>query len=154
LSLDWQWLLDQELNGLPGNYRTAVVLCDLEGKTIKEAAEQFGIPYDTMANWLIRGRALLVKRLRQQGVCLSVAGLVTLLAQQVAFARLPAALTRSTLKAASCLAAGQALRGIVSSRVMTLTEGVVKAMLVQKLKRVALGLLAVLAVSWAVLTAL
>src|SRR5262249_36097999 len=38
--LDLQPLLDQELNGLPEHYRLPILLCDLEGKTIKEATRQ------------------------------------------------------------------------------------------------------------------
>ena len=41
---DLQPLLDQELNGLPENYRLPILLCDLEGKTIKEATQQLGWP--------------------------------------------------------------------------------------------------------------
>ena len=41
---DLQPLLDQELNGLPENYRLPILLCDLEGKTIKDAAQQLGWP--------------------------------------------------------------------------------------------------------------
>ena len=37
-----QALLDQELKLLPDIYRAAIVLCDLEGKSIKEAARQSG----------------------------------------------------------------------------------------------------------------
>jgi RNA polymerase sigma factor (sigma-70 family) len=37
-------LLDQELGHLPDNYRAAVVLCDLEGKTHKQAARELGCP--------------------------------------------------------------------------------------------------------------
>jgi hypothetical protein len=37
-----QPLLDQELNGLLENYRLPILLCDLEGKTIKEHPQIVG----------------------------------------------------------------------------------------------------------------
>src|SRR5262249_4440452 len=51
--------LDQELPALPDKYRTPIVLCDLEGRTIREAARQLGWPQGTVATRLTRGRALL-----------------------------------------------------------------------------------------------
>jgi RNA polymerase sigma factor (sigma-70 family) len=36
--------LERELDALPNVYRAAILLCDLEGKTIKEAAQQLGCP--------------------------------------------------------------------------------------------------------------
>ena len=45
---DLRLLLDQELDRLPDRYREAVVLCDLEGKTRKEAARQLGVPEGTL----------------------------------------------------------------------------------------------------------
>ena len=44
-----QPLLDRELSRLPDMYRVAMVLCDLEGKTRKEAARQLGVPEGTLA---------------------------------------------------------------------------------------------------------
>ena len=41
---DLQPLLDQELSRLPDMYRVAIVLCELEGKTRREAARQLAIP--------------------------------------------------------------------------------------------------------------
>src|SRR5438128_1075850 len=52
-------LLDRELRGLPERYRVPIVLCELEGRTIKEAARQLGCPEGTISTRLSRGRALL-----------------------------------------------------------------------------------------------
>src|SRR5580704_17015293 len=41
---DLQTVLDQELSHLPDKYRVAIVLCDLEGTTRKEAARQLDLP--------------------------------------------------------------------------------------------------------------
>ena len=68
---DLQPLLDQELNGLPENYRLPIIFCDLQGKSIKEATHQLGWPQGTLAGRLVRARKMLAKRLTQRGVVLS-----------------------------------------------------------------------------------
>ena len=47
-------VIDEELGRLPDSFRAAVVLCDLEGKTHKEAAALLGVPVGTVSSRLVR----------------------------------------------------------------------------------------------------
>jgi hypothetical protein len=107
--------------------------------TRKAAARQLGIPEGSVASRLARARALLAKRLKQRGIVLS-GSVAAVLSAGSASASAPPALVVSTIKAASLLAAGQAA-GVVSVKVAALTEGVLKAMFLSKLKAVSLLLL-------------
>jgi RNA polymerase sigma factor (sigma-70 family) len=139
-------LLDQELARLPAKYRVAIVLCDLEGKTRKEAAGQLGCPEGTLAARLARGRVMLARRLARHGLAVSGGALAAVLSQQVASANMPTSVVSSTIKAASMFAAGQsAAAGAISVKVAALTEGVVKAMLLTNFKAVSAVLLIVAA---------
>ena len=60
-------VLDQELARLPDKYRTALVLCELEGRPRKEAARQLGIPEGTLSSRLATGRRMLAKRFGRPG---------------------------------------------------------------------------------------
>ena len=144
---DLRPLLDQELGRLPDAYREVVVLSDLEGKTRKEVARQLGLPEGTVGSRLARARAMLARRLTQRGVTLSAVALAAVLAQQ-APAGVPNSVVDSTIKAASRLAAGQTA-GMISAEVAALAEGVVKAMLLNKLKVVSTVLLVAAALSGA-----
>jgi RNA polymerase sigma factor (sigma-70 family) len=126
-------LLDRELTGLPKKYRVAIVLCDLEGKTRKEAAGLLHLPEGTLSTRLARGRALLTKRMTRRGIALA-GGSLTMALGQNANASLQSSLVHTTVKAGSLLVAGQTVTGIISPAVIALMEGVMKTMLLTKLK--------------------
>src|SRR5262249_433238 len=94
-----QPLLDEELSRLTEKYRAVIVLCDLEGKTRKEAARHLGVPEGSVAGWLARARAIMAKRLAQWGIALSGAAFAVLLCQKLASAPVPMPVVTSTIKA-------------------------------------------------------
>jgi HlyD family secretion protein len=61
-------LLREEVSRLPENYRLAVVLCYLEGKTNQEAAAQLRCPIGTIKGRLSRARQVLRNRLSRRGL--------------------------------------------------------------------------------------
>jgi RNA polymerase sigma factor (sigma-70 family) len=137
---DLQPMLDQELSRLPDKYRIPIVLCDLEGKTRKEAAQRLAWPAGTVAGRLARARVLLAKRLARRGLALSGGALATMLSQNVASSAVPDSLVVSTVKAATGVAAGSAAAVVVSDKVAAITEGVLKIMLLNKIKVVTMTL--------------
>jgi RNA polymerase sigma factor (sigma-70 family) len=128
---DLRLALDQELARLPDSYRAVVVLCDLEGKTRKQASRELGWAEGTVASRLVRGRALLAKRLRRHRLPLSVGVLAAALSSTVATASIPRSLVASTVRAAGAQAAAP---GPISAAIAALAEGVLKTMMVTKLK--------------------
>jgi RNA polymerase sigma factor (sigma-70 family) len=139
-------VLDEELGRLAQKYRAPLVLFYLEGKTTEEVARQLACPKGTVLSRLARGRERLRLRLVRRGVAPSVGLLVGVLAEKVAPAALPAALALGTVKAAVLTAAGQAASGAIPATVVALTKGVLRAMLLHKLKVAGVVLLAVMAV--------
>src|SRR5262249_40753576 len=128
-------LLDEELKTLPDIYRAAIVLCDLEGKSIKEAAQQLGCPPATVGTRLSRGRSSLAKRLARHGLTLSGGATAMMIAQNATASVVPSALMNSTFKAATLFAAGRVVcPGLISAKVVALTEGVLKTLLLTKIR--------------------
>ena len=73
-------LIHAELDRLSPLERSAVILCDLEGLSHQEAADQLGWALGTVKTRVARGRDRLRVRLSRRGVSLSSAALVAALA--------------------------------------------------------------------------
>jgi len=126
-------ILDDELQRLPAQFRTVLVLSDLAGMARAEVARQLGWPEGTVASRLARARARLAKRLARRGLALSAGSLAALFSQDA----LLGALVSSTVKAAGLTAAGQAAADAVPATTAALVEGVLKNMLHTRMSKVA-----------------
>jgi RNA polymerase sigma factor (sigma-70 family) len=132
---DCQPVLDDEINCLPSRYRLPVVLCYLEGKTTDEAARQLGCPRGTIATRLAWARERLRSRLVRRGLTVSAVCVATALTSARATAALAAPWVARTVLAATQFAAGQtAAAGGFSAGAVALTQGVLKAMWMTRLK--------------------
>ena len=143
-------VLDEELAHLPERHRTAILLCELEGLSRREAALRLGVSEGTLSSRLARAKARLRDRLTRRGFALSTVALATVLAQDAHAVILPPVLLDSTVRVATLVAAGSTLAEVLSASVVTLTEGVMKAMLLAKLKYAFLGLATLALVSTSV----
>jgi RNA polymerase sigma factor (sigma-70 family) len=140
-------VLDEELQRLPGKYRTPLLLCFLEGQTRDQAARQLGWSLRTLDRRLQQGRDLLRRRLTRRGVTLSAGLLAAGLIQNSACAAVPVALTASTVRAALLFAAqhkaaSAAASGVISAEVAALVKGASKTLFITKLKTMTVLLLA------------
>ena len=119
------------------------MLCDLEGHTHQEAARFLGWPIGTVKSRQSQGRARLRERLSRRGLGLTVIGAVVESLNQTAIAGIPIGAARMTVNAAM-KQAGRLLTGsVVSTSVLTLTRGVLKAMLWIRFRFLAVAFLAI-----------
>ncbi len=113
--------LDEEVARLPTTQRAAVAMCELGGVSRKDAATRLGIAEGTLSSRLAAARKTLAARLRGRGIALAAA-----------LALLPA-----TANAVPVVSPNP------SETVSSLADGVIRTMLLHKLKLTA-GLVAVI----------
>jgi RNA polymerase sigma factor (sigma-70 family) len=120
--------LDAELAVLPDRFRDAVVLCELHGRSLKDAAAAVGVPVGTLASRLARGRQMLADRLKAKGFVV------------------PAAVVSSLLAASAATAAPEFDPLAPAAGSTQLADGVMKMALLSKLKLTTAATLAALTV--------
>src|SRR5262245_13139269 len=117
---DWPVELDDAIARLPEKYRSAVVLCHLQGLSPAQVAERLGCPPATIATRLFRAREKLRRRLTALGLAVP-----------------PALVAGSALHVPSALAS--AVREMAAGRTVPLVaarlaDGVLRSLIVSKLR--------------------
>jgi hypothetical protein len=125
--------LHEEVGRLPERLRAAVVLCEFEGLSGEEAAGRLGCAVGTVKSRLARARERLRGRLDRRGISAAVGF------PAAASGPVPPALLDSTVAAVVYGAGGRAGR-LVTAAVAAWEAGVLRAMLMSKLKSVAVVL--------------
>ena len=120
------------------------MLCYLEGLTHEQAADRLGWPVGTVRSRLARARNRLRARLARRGLGPEGA---TLSALMLKAPPLQQSLVDPMIKAAMLMGRGTAEAGLTSAAAAALTEGVVRTMLLTKLKFTAMGLFVAVALA-------
>lgn len=137
---DLRDVLTEEVGRLPEKYRLPVQLCYHGGLTTAEAAARLGWPKGTVLTRLAWARQRLQQVLTRRGV--APAAVVPLLETRL-MTEVSADWARATAWAARCLLTGDGPAGGVSARVVTLTQGVVRIMVFDRLRYMVLAALVV-----------
>jgi RNA polymerase sigma factor (sigma-70 family) len=131
-------VLDEEIGRLPEKFRSAVVLCELEGFGVDEASRRLGCAVGTVKSRLSRAREKLRSRLIRRGVAPTAWALYA----QSTSAAVPAKLMETTINAAIAYA-----DGVIPPAVTLLIQGVLRAMLLKKVSIIAVTVVASLALA-------
>jgi RNA polymerase sigma factor (sigma-70 family) len=124
-------VLDEEVKRLAEPFRSAFVLCILEGKTGPEAAAVLGCKEATVYTRMNRARRLLQKALAARGIELATLLGALAIADGAAQAA-PGTLIRATVGFGLLVAAGESAAGVIPARVAALAAGVTRAMFLSK----------------------
>jgi RND family efflux transporter MFP subunit len=138
--------LHEEVDRLPDRYRVPIVLCDLEGRTVAEAARHLGCPVGTLKSWLSRGRGRLRDRLTRRGLAPPAGAVGAEPPAEVAPASVPAPLAAATVRAAAQFLAGGTASGVAPAEVVSLVRAELRATSMIKLRTASAALAAALGI--------
>ncbi|WP_238602987.1 sigma-70 family RNA polymerase sigma factor [Fimbriiglobus ruber] len=124
--------VDAEVAGLPVHYRAPVVLCELLGRSRRDAAAELGVPEGTLSSRLAAARKLLAERFAARG--LGDVALGAVWAGGSGAAAVPSALAASTVRILVGAGAGELASGVVPGAIDRIANGVMKAMIVNRLR--------------------
>jgi RNA polymerase sigma factor (sigma-70 family) len=133
-ALDLASDLHEEINRLPERYRDAVVLCELKGYTVDEAARLVKCPVGTLASRLARGRQKLRDRLTRRGANPALAAPAILRTAAPAAFQLPSSLAESTVSLVIDFTAGRAAQSVLSSTAVALARSTSRSLFMAKLR--------------------
>ena len=125
-------ILHQEIDRLPEKYRSAIVLCDLQGLTHEEAARLLGRPVGTIGARLSRARDRLRGRLSRRGMASPAVALGAALRTSHELT-VPTTLADSTIRAAMAVSAGLTA-GAVPASIAILSRGVLRSMFLDEIE--------------------
>jgi RNA polymerase sigma factor (sigma-70 family) len=132
-------VVQEEVRRLPEKYRSVVVLCFWEGLTQEQAAAQLGCPIGTVRSRMARARDLLRRRLARRGLASTAGALAAVMARSSSHAAqslepVSPDLIRSSVQAATRVAAGQATVEVVSANVAALVNRIAWSIALMKLR--------------------
>ena len=133
-------ILDEELRGCPRGIEARWFFASSKACRVRRLPADLESPEGTLSSRLARAKARLRDRLARRGLSVSMIALSLAMVREANAAFVAEILMQSTAVAAMRIAAGSAASVVLSASVASLTEGVIKAMLLTKMKGIVLGL--------------
>ncbi len=125
-------ILDREISRLPDKYRVPFVLFELQGHSRKEVAGHLQVPLGTVASRLAMARRILARKLARHAP--DGAAKLAVLSLGATTYLVPGDLLAATMRSVRTITAGGTTVGIVAAEITSLADGVVRNMLLSKLK--------------------
>ncbi len=127
-----QEVVDDLIARLPTDYRQAILMHHMQGMKLDDIASQLGVPHDTVAKRVSRGRQKLRRLARRSGIAVSVTALLAVLSEQSVVAQVPSATAAAAVLVQESGFA--AATGLVNSNVIAIGAAATKTMAAGKIK--------------------